>query len=234
MHALADDPLQHQKSGGLVLLAGREDFLDLGSADDRLDDLGPELARHRLLHPVGQVVDDVVIAELDLVALGRFTGLGVGTDVEADDRSAAGRGEDDVALGDGAHSGVQDPGLDVLGGDPVDRAGDRLDRALDVALDDERELDRQIGLRGEHVLEIDRNRGGALPVENALAIGGDLAGAGLVLDDGERVAGGRNSGQAEHLDGHGRAGFLHLLALVVDHRPDLARDGADHEDVANP
>ena len=82
-------PSSDEQAGGLVLLAGREDFLDLGAADDRLDDLGPELARHRALHPVGQVIDDVVIAELDLVALGDLARLGVGADVEADDRRAA-------------------------------------------------------------------------------------------------------------------------------------------------
>ena len=82
-------PSSDEQAGGLVLLAGREDFLDLGAADDRLDDLGPELARHRALHPVGEVVDDVVVAELDLVALGDFARLGVGADVEADDRRAA-------------------------------------------------------------------------------------------------------------------------------------------------
>ena len=82
---------EDEQAGGLVLLARREDFLDLGAADDRLDDLRPKLARHRLLHPVGEVVDDVVIAELDLGAVGDFARLGVGADVEADDRRA-GRG----------------------------------------------------------------------------------------------------------------------------------------------
>ena len=60
-------------------------------------------------------------------------------------------------------------------------------------------------------------------VEHALAIGGDFAGAGLVLDHGERVAGRRHAAEAEHFDREGRAGFLHLAALVVDHRADLAR-----------
>ena len=55
-------------------------------------------------------------------------------------------------------------------------------------------------LEREHVLEVDRGRGGALPVEHALAVGGDLAGAGLVLDHRQRVAGRRHAGQAEHLD----------------------------------
>ena len=35
MQPLADDAFEHQQAGGLVLLAGREDFLDLGAADDR-------------------------------------------------------------------------------------------------------------------------------------------------------------------------------------------------------
>ena len=69
---LADDAFEHQQAGGLVLLAGREDFLDLGAADDRLDDLRSKLAGHRALHPVGEVIDDVVVAQLDLVARRRL------------------------------------------------------------------------------------------------------------------------------------------------------------------
>ena len=39
--------------------------------------------------------------------------------------------------------------------------------------------------------------------------------------------------QAEHFDREGRPGFLHLPALVVDHRPDLAARCARNEDVAD-
>ena len=68
---------------------------------------------------------------------------------------------------------------------------------------------------------------------HACAIGGDLAGARLVLDHLQRIARRRHAGQAEHLDRHRRAGFLHLPALVVDQRADLAALGADDEDVAD-
>ena len=85
---LADDAFEHEQAGGLVALAGGEDVLDLGAADDGFDDLRPKLARHRFLHPVGEVVDDVVVAQLDLGAVDRLARLGVGTDVEADDRRA--------------------------------------------------------------------------------------------------------------------------------------------------
>src|SRR6476659_7620676 len=89
VEALADDAFEDEQAGGLVLLAGREDFLDPGAADDGLDDLPAELARHRTLRPVGQVIDDVVIAELDLVAVRDLARLRVRANVEADDRRTA-------------------------------------------------------------------------------------------------------------------------------------------------
>ena len=88
-------------------------------------------------------------------------------------------------------------------------------------------------VRREHVLDADRRRGRALLVEHALAIIGDFAGARLVLDDRERIAGRRNRRQAEHFDREGRTGFLHLPALVVDHRADLAARCARDEHVAD-
>ena len=113
------------------------------------------------------------------------------------------------------------------------RVDDRFDRALHVALDDERELDRLVVLGREHVLEADRRAGGALGVEQALAIGRDLTRTRVVLDHREGIARRRHAGQAEHLDRDRGSGFLHLTALVVDHRADLAARRADDEDVAD-
>ena len=45
------------------------------------------------------------------------------------------------------------------------------------------------------------------------------------------VAGRRHARQAQHLDRVDRAGLLHPLAPVVEHRPDLAVVLADHHDV---
>ena len=45
----------------------------------------------------------------------------------------------------------------------------------------------------------------------ALAIFGDLAGAGFVLDDGDAIAGLRRAGKAENLDRHRRAGLVTRL-----------------------
>ena len=86
---------------------------------------------------------------------------------------------------------------------------------------------------GEHVLEADRRRGGALRVEQALAIDRDFAGAGFILDHGQRIARRRHGGEAEHFDREGRAGFLDLLAIAVGQRADLARGRAGDEHVAD-
>ena len=75
-------------------------------------------------------------------------------------------------------------------------------------------------------------RGGVLALL-AGAVIGDLAGARLVLDDGEAVAGLRRAVEAEHLDRHRRAGLLDAGARVVDQRADAAPFGAGHDDVAD-
>ena len=88
---------------------------------------------------------------------------------------------------------------------------------------------------GEHVLEADRRGGGALAVEHALAVGGDFARARLVLDHGERIAGGRHRRQAEHFDREptGPASFTWRPLSSIIART-LPLDGAGDEHVADP
>src|SRR3546814_16127252 len=62
----------------------------------------------------------------------------------------------------------------------------------------------------------------------------DLARTRFVLDDLKRIARRRDARKPEHLDRNRRAGFLHLAALVVDQRADLAAFRADDEHVADP
>ena len=61
----------------------------------------------------------------------------------------------------------------------------------------------------------------------------DGAGGLLVGCGAELVAGLGNGRQAEHLDRRRRTSGLDLLALVVDHRPDLAPRGTGHDRVAD-
>ena len=84
---------------------------------------------------------------------------------------------------------------DLVGRDPFERADDRLDRALHVALDDDRQFLGGAGrdLR-EHLLERAAPAGRRRRVAPAaLAEIGDLARPALVLDDDEIVAGERQA-----------------------------------------
>ena len=65
------------------------------------------------------------------------------------------------------------------------------------------------------------------------AVVGDLAGAGFGFDDREAVAGLRRVLEAEHLDRRRGAGFLDLLAAVVDEGAHAAPRGAGDDDVAD-
>ena len=98
---------------------------------------------------------------------------------------------------------------DLVGAELVQRAGDRFDRALHVALDDQREFlaARGLDLR-HHLLERAAHAGLArrgLLALLARAIVGDLAGARLAVDHREPVAGVGRAGEAEHLDRTSRA-----------------------------
>src|SRR5580692_11180887 len=117
-----------------------EDLADLGLAVHLLDEGRREEAFHGALHVVDGVVDDRVEADLDLVLLGERARLAGRPDVEADDDGLGGDGEVDVALCDGADAGVDDREPDPLARELRERVGDRLDRALDVALDDDSKL----------------------------------------------------------------------------------------------
>src|SRR3546814_224336 len=171
LQRLAEHALGHQQPGRLAVLAGREHLADFGAADDILDHQRSKLARHRRLHRVGEVVDDIVILKLNAAALGNLARLGVRTDVEADDRRARGTRQRHVALGDATDARMENADLDVLVRDTVDGIDDRLDRALHVGLDDKREFHRLVALGGEHILEIDLRGGRPLLLEDTLTQG---------------------------------------------------------------
>ena len=67
--AALDDAFGDPAAGDLADLRDLEDLQDLGVAEEGLAPLGREHARHRRLHIVDEVVDDVVVADLDAVGL---------------------------------------------------------------------------------------------------------------------------------------------------------------------
>ena len=142
-----------------------------------------------------------------------------------------------VGFGDAADARMDDARRDLLGAELVERADDRFERALHVGLDDEREFlaARGLDLR-HHLLERAAHAGLAgsgLLALLARAIIGDLAGARLVVDDREPVAGIRRAGEAEHLDRHRGAGAVDRRAGVGHERAHAAPFGAGHHDVAD-
>ena len=118
--------------------------------------------------------------------------------------------ERDVGFGDAADTGMNDARGDLFGVELLERGDDRLDRALDVALDEQREFlaPRRFELAhhiGERTARHAAARGDLVALLT-LAIFGDFAGARFAFDDRDAVAGLRRAGEAEHLDRHRRTG----------------------------
>ena len=230
---LADDAFLDQKPGRLVLLARREHLQHFGATHDRFDAFGGQLTRHFIAHFFEQVVDHVIIAQRDFLADRQRTRLGIGTDVETDQRRAAGRCQRNVAFGDRTHAGAQDTHLDLVGRNAVQRIDDRFDRTLHVATNDHRIFDDLRAQCREHIFKVRRHRCGALAGDLFLTIGGNLTSARFIFHDRHLVACHRHARQAQHLDRDRRTGGLDLLALVIDQRTHLAAFRADDERVAD-
>ena len=109
----------------------------------------------------------------------------------------------------------------------------RLDRALDVGLDDQAKLLDVSGLHERLKLiepsKTARRAGHRLPTR-LLPGPRDLLRFALIGDLVEQVARGRKLGKTEHLDRRGRAGGRQLLASIVGHRAD-ATPGSTGDDV---
>ena len=143
---------------------------------------------------VGQLVDDVVQADVDALGLGRPTG-GVGDlRVEADDDRVRGGGQHDVVVGDVAGALEQDVEADLLLVELLQRVGDGAQRAGHVRLEDDPQL---LGLAGLDLAVQVLERRAAAAV--AGLVGGfelarldERAGFLLVADDAQDVAGGRD------------------------------------------
>ena len=122
-------------------------------------------------------------------------------------------------------------------GDLRDLVLERLERAGDVGLEHDRQL-LELALAGllEDLLEGDLARlaaGDLLGLDAGLALLRELAGAALVLDHLDVLAGLADAVEAEHLDGHARRGLLDAVALVVEQSLDLAPLGAGDDGVAD-
>ena len=110
---------------------------------------------------------------------------------------------------------------------------ERLERPRDVGLEHDVELVELTGAGPlEDLLEGDLASlatGQLLGLEPGLALLRELTGLALVVHHLDVLARLGHAVEAEDLDGCPRSGLVHALALVVEHRPDLAPDGAGND-----
>src|SRR3954453_15392711 len=130
-------------AGDVADLARPEHLADLRRAELHLFELRLEHALERALDVLDRGVNDRVVADVDLLALGELARLALGPDVEADDDRVGGLGQVDVVLGDRTDTAADDADADLVLGADVDveqRILERLHRTGDVALEDQVEL----------------------------------------------------------------------------------------------
>ena len=148
--------------------------------------------------------------------------------MEAHDDGVRSRGQQHVGLRDLTHGGVDDVDLHALLRELDERSRHRLDRTVNVALDDDVELlertdgDAAADLVERHVL-LGHD---ALHALQLLALVGDFARRAVVVHHVERIARLRSAVETQHLH-RGRGTRLgDLLAVLVEHRLHAAREGA--------
>ena len=148
--------------------------------------------------------------------------------------AVGGRSERHVGLRNRADRAVHDFELDLGGRKARERVGQRLDRALDVALDDDLQF---LDLAGLHPLAqiLERDAAGLLQLALALlgpAEFGDLARLGFLGHDHERSAGLGHAGESEDFHRRRRRRLGHALAEMIVHRAHAAIGDAANERIA--
>src|SRR6185503_3721079 len=187
--------VDHQAARHRPELARAEHLAHLGEADDLLLDLRREHAGEGRADVVNCLVNDAVVANLDILVAHRVAGRSVGTNVERNYARPRSRGEHDVGLREAANTARNHFDGDFRGRELRERLAQRLRRALHVRLD--QQVDRALGILaelGKRVLRLHARLAGEADVaELALAVHRDLACLALAVDDEQLVAGVRRA-----------------------------------------
>src|SRR5680860_221155 len=229
--AVGDDRAEHE-AGARHL----EDLPDLRAAGDDLFDLRREHALDSALDVLRGLVDDGVLAQVHAAVVDRLAGVGVGTHVERDDDGTRRLRQADIALVHRSDSLVDDGDAHLGELELVHGVRDGLDRARDVALDDQVQRLQLTRLDGAgELLQRQRLAVGELqPALARLAVGGDVTGRALVLDHAELIARVGHLVPAQDLHGTGGTRLGDGSSGVVEHRADLAVGAARDEVVTDP
>src|SRR5712692_5681322 len=213
----------------------RGDDLDAALADLPVSGLAQALRRP--LHILCQLVDDVVVADLDLCLLRRRLRCRGGLEVEAHDDRVRDAGEQQVRVADLPDALADDLDRHHRILDFLQRRKQRLERALGVSLDDEAELlDLAFFGAAGQLFERDARRDVARGLLRATLqeLGQcDLARCLLGADHLEDVAGLRHLAHAGHDHRRGGWGFVDAAPAVVGQSAHAAVDVAADEVVAD-
>src|SRR5437763_4634862 len=225
-------------AGDVADLGRTEHLADLRGAQLGLLVLRLEHALEGRLDLLDGLVDNRVVPDLHGLAVGVLPDLALGPHVEPDDDRVRRAGQVDIVLGDATDTTVDDLQLELVGDLDLDESVfERLHRTGDIALEDEGErgplafLDAVQQVFQGHPTTTVGDLGSPVP---GLALLGDLPGGAVLAYGEERVAGPGYRGQAEHLDGAGRARLGYRLAVLVEHGADPAVGVAGHDRVTDP
>ena len=114
MRAALHDAIGHPAARHQANLGNVEQLENLRIAEHRLAQRRRKHARKRRLHVVDEIVDDVVVADLDAVMLGKVARLLMRADVEAKDDRLRGRGQRHIGFGYAADAAMDDPRHDFV------------------------------------------------------------------------------------------------------------------------
>src|SRR5271165_6391134 len=233
--AAFDDTLGDEAAGHGANLGDLEDLPDDGTTEVDFLDLGNQQSLDGLLDVVGDLVDDIVAADLDILLLGLDDRSVLGGDPEADHDGLRGVCQQDVTIGDAANALQQDADRDLAVLQFLQLFGQGFDRALNVGLDDQVEvLDLLLGHLAVEVLQGDGLALGLGGIASAQPAGlGDLAGAGNVVDHREGFASGGNDIHSGDFDRGGWSGLLDRPAPIVEEGANPPIAVAADEDVAD-
>src|SRR5271165_1039935 len=231
--AAFDDTLGDEAAGHGANLGDLEDLADDGTTEVDFLDLGDKESFDGLLDVVGDLVDDIVATDLDILLLGLDDRSVLGGDPEADHDGLRGVGQQDVTIGDAANALEQDADRDLAVFQFLQLLGQGLDRALHVGLDDQVEvLDLLLGHLAIEVFQGDGLALGLCGITSAEPAGlGDLAGDGNVVDHREGFARGGNDIDTGDLDRGGWSGLLDRDAPIVEEGANPPIAVAAEEDV---
>ena len=229
-----DLAFQHIATGNGADAGDLEHLAHLRAAQLDLAGLWRQHTLHRGGDLLDGIVDDAVHAHVNAFALSHVAGYRVRTDVESNNDRAAGLCQHDIRLADRADCAVDNLDANLGVAQLLQRLLDGLNRALNVRLDDDRQL---LGLAFlnllEQIIQCNLLVGAELLLLGLLAsLFHQLTGQLLVLNSVEFVARCRYVCQTGDLNRRGWAGALDLLASGVGHHTHAANRCAGNHAVA--